>query len=347
MLRIDRSKKELSAMQIRSLSDAGIMERYDLQQIILQNPDVFFAEMKEKLLLVGEEVNPTDVVDNRIDLLAVDKDAASVIIELKRGNNRLHLLQAMTYAAMLSQWQPLGLINNLSSFAHISSEEAKEKIESFIDEELSALNQNQRIILLAEDFDYEVLATAEWLTEKYDMDIRCYQLHLATDSKMEFLSCTCIYPAPELREHAVRRSKRSESSSNWSSWDVALEAVGHQPSKEFFRHEVNSGCEKSLSSRELIYRLDGKRRFYVGARTREQRAYVWQKGRFADDISFWKTRLDTPLEIEPVQDNKSLRFYLTTAKDFTSFKQSLVEELSKIKFLSDEQIENMSAEPAN
>jgi hypothetical protein len=320
-----------------SLGDAGIWERNDLQQLIRKNPQAFFKDMKEEILLIGEELCPTDVVDDRIDLLAVDKNGAAVIIELKRGNNRLHLLQSLTYAAMISDRQPQYLIDTLSSFEHISPEEAKEKVESFLDEELSSLNQKQRIVLLAEDFDYEVLATAEWLTDKYDLDIRCYQLNLATDGKMEFLSCTCIYPAPELRQHAVRRGRHGDS--KWVNWNTALEAIEHLASKEFFRREVEAGCENNLNKRSLVYRLDGKRRFFVAVRTKN--TYVWQKGRFTNDISFWKKRLDSPLEIEPVNDAKSLRFYLTTTNDFKSFKQAIVEELPKIKFLNDDKIEHM------
>jgi len=85
MLRIDRNQKSLTPMTNQSLSEAGLKERYDLQQLIRQNAEAFFTEMGETILLVGEEVCPTDVVDNRIDLLAVDKEAVVVTIEIKRG----------------------------------------------------------------------------------------------------------------------------------------------------------------------------------------------------------------------------------------------------------------------
>jgi hypothetical protein len=49
---------------------------------------------------------------------------------------------------------------------------------------LDAINRSQRIILLAEAFDFEVLVTAEWLTDRYDMDIRCYRL--ALESRKSF-----------------------------------------------------------------------------------------------------------------------------------------------------------------
>ncbi len=337
MLRIDRNQKSLAPMTNQSLGEAGLKERYDLQQLIRQNGNVFFAEMGEKLLLVGEEVCPTDVVNDRIDLLAVDKEAAVVVIEIKRGSNRFHLLQALSYAAMISKWELQQLIDSLSVLGTVPTEEAQEQIEEFLDTDMSALNQQQRIVLLAEAFDFEVLATAEWLSEQYELDIRCYQLKLATDNKLEYLSCTCIYPAPELREHAVRRGRRGKSLKRWSDWETALQKIGNTALKAFFLEEVNSGCENNLNRRTLVYRLDGKRRFFV--RARKQKAYVWQRGRFADDLSFWKKKLSPELEIEPVDEGKCLRFYLATENDFKSLKGFIARELHNMKFLSNDEFE--------
>ena len=126
---------------------------------------------------------------------------------------------------MVSKWEPQQLIDSLSVLSAVPAEETQEQIEEFLDADMSALNQQQRLILLAEAFDFEVLATAEWLGEQYDLDIRCYQLKLATDDKLEYLSCTCIYPAPELREYAKRRSRRGKSRKRWSDWETALATV--------------------------------------------------------------------------------------------------------------------------
>lgn len=339
MLRIDRNQKSLTPMTNQSLSEAGLKERYDLQQLIRQNAEAFFTEMGETLLLIGEEVCPTDVVDNRIDLLSVDKDAAAVIIEIKRGNDRLQLLQALSYTAMVSKWQPQQLIDSLSVLSNVSAEEARDQIEEFLDTDMSALNQRQRVVLLAEAFDFEVLATAEWLSEQYDLDIRCYQLKLATDNRLEYLSCTCIYPAPELREYAKHRSRRGKSRKRWSDWETALATIRNAALKAFFLAEVNSGCESNLNRRTLVYRLNGKRRFFV--RARKDKAYVWQRGRFADDLSFWKKKLSPELEVEQVDKDKCLRFYITAKEDFQRFKQCILNELAQIEFISADDLEDI------
>jgi hypothetical protein len=71
------------------------------------------------------------------------------------------------------------------------------------------MNQRQRIILVAERFDYEVLVAAEWLHEGYDVDISCLRLELAVDDKdgpteSKYLTLTQVYPMKELEEIAVR-----------------------------------------------------------------------------------------------------------------------------------------------
>ena len=81
--------------------------------------------------------------------------------------------------------------------------------------------------------------------------IRCYQLKLATDGKLEYLSCTCIYPAPELREYAERRSRRGKSSKRWSDWETALATVENAALKgdcSSFTEQImfNCFCYKAL-----------------------------------------------------------------------------------------------------
>jgi hypothetical protein len=78
--------------------------------------------------LIGEEVRPADFVDDKIDLLAVDTQGRSVIVELKRGANKLHLLQAITYAAMVSNWPASRIAEEYLKF-HGGA------IESFLDED--------------------------------------------------------------------------------------------------------------------------------------------------------------------------------------------------------------------
>ena len=82
-----------------SSSDEGIKEREDLQRILKQSIDVIAPDT----LVIAEEYGEWEDSQRRIDILAVDRQARLVVIELKRTQNGGHMeLQALRYAAMVS-----------------------------------------------------------------------------------------------------------------------------------------------------------------------------------------------------------------------------------------------------
>ncbi len=332
MLRVDRHTKKLKRLDQRSVPEAGFKERYDIQQMICNSPDAFFAEMGETLLLIGQEVRPADFVEDRIDLISIDQHGAVVVIELKRGTDKLQLLQALTYATMVSKWDRERLIAERVKLAAKSTEEASEEVEQFLLEDIAELNQSQRVVLVAEDYDYEVLATAEWLTENYSMDIRCYRLALSADNESEFLTCTCIYPPPEITQHATRRGRlRGVQPVEYADWEDALKGVD-QAIVEFFRQELSGRqAEAYLRDRALYYRHHGKRRWTVAARP--NRAYVWQTGHFNDDEAFWINQIGSHIELKLVNSGHDVRFYLASAQDFAHFLDAIHNKLTGVEFI--------------
>jgi len=332
VLRIDRNGKSLKLLEQRGFPDVGLQERADIQKMIRTSPTEFFAEMGEKLLLVGEEVCPTDVVDDRIDLLAIDEDGATVIIELKRGSHKLHLLQALGYAATIADWEPEQFSQQRAQMVGKPIGEVDEELDEFLSDSDAVVNDTQRVVLIAEDFDYMVLMTAEWLTENYGVDIRCYRLVLSADGDQEFLNCTCIYPPPELAKAAIRRgSKRTHKSAKWANWDEALETIENKVLVNFFRKEFDRGQDSYLPKRELVYRLHGRRRLAVVAR--KQAAYVWQTGRFEGDIDFWVNLSSRPEDVKPVKGGQNLRFFLSTSEDFAKFEKAITGPFQEVEFL--------------
>jgi hypothetical protein len=329
MLRINRTTKTFQPLDQRLLPDVGIRERSDLQQMIKATPEPFFGELGERLLLVGEELRPTDFVDDRIDLLAVDETGGAVVIELKRGGHKLHLLQAIAYAGMVAKWDSGRFISErarLTGHAHAATEE---EFEEFVGGDVASLNHSQRIILLAESFDYEVLVAAEWLNERFNVDVRCARLSLSTDGANDFLTCSVIFPPPEITEHAVRRgTARTPTSTRWTDWREALSDSDNVALVDFFNRQLANGVHNNLSRRFITVPVSGRGWFRVHAR--KNRAYVWQSGRFQDDVAFWKTRLSPESEVTEVADGGRVRFYLTSEPDFRRFEEACRTELSSV-----------------
>jgi hypothetical protein len=337
MLKIDRSAKKFTRLNHNSLSQVELQERYDIQRMIRQSPAEFFAEIGERLLLVGEEICPADFCDDRIDLLALDSLGSAVVIEIKRGSNRFQLLQALAYAGMIAKWQPERFKNERSTLTNKSPEEIHDEIEEFLAEDAQAIGQAQRIILLAEGYDFEVLVTAEWLNEQYGVDIRCYRLVLSADGTNEYVNCVCIYPPPELTQHAEARGGARggpPKPARWSNWDDALGQVSNQDLVKFYKDELQKGRDNYLRKRSLRYRVQGKIRWTVSAR--QSSAYVWQHGRFSEDVKFWEGKLTESQEVIPVKENTRLRFLLSTSDDFERFRAAVTGALLQIPFLEEE-----------
>ena len=59
MLRLNRVAKTLLHLPERTLSDTGILERHDLQAMILASPEAFLRELREeRVTLLAHEVRP-------------------------------------------------------------------------------------------------------------------------------------------------------------------------------------------------------------------------------------------------------------------------------------------------
>ena len=328
MLKIDRNSKNLTRLQTPTLAESSITERYDLQECIANSPTEFFAEMGEELFLVGTEIMPSKDVQDRIDLLTIDREGKVVVIELKRGSNKLQMLQAISYAGMFGQWDPEDFLTRLD-------EQQQEELESFLDCDTEQINSAQRVILVAESFDFALLMGTQWLCEEYGVDIICCRIAMATDTdgQSEYLACSTVYPPKELVEEARKRGKgkRGARPDKWSDWDVALANISNQDLVAYYKQRLEDNHESYLKKRILRYRLHGKRRWFVAAR--QKQAYVWQQGRFDGDIEFWQGKISQTDSVTPVKDGKCLRMFLKTAGDFTAFHDGATNELQTVSWL--------------
>jgi hypothetical protein len=222
---------------------------------------------------------------------------------------------------MISDWDS-------KKFESQVSETRKVQFKNFIEEhdiEDANLNEFQRVVLIAESFDFEVLKTAEWLTA-LGLNITCYRLQLAQESAegSEYLSVAQVFPPRELADQARRRGSLRSERANKSSSELEqfLLTCGNPEIIDYFNKSLTIRRNKSRSS--LVYPPNGKMRFRV--RPKPGYARVAQLGRFEGDETFWNEHLS---EAHTVINSSGLRFRLYTATDVTTFLDFVENQLAK------------------
>jgi hypothetical protein len=198
-------------------------------------------------------------------------------------------------------------------------------------EDILALNAHQRVLLVAEEYDYQVLATAKWLSEKHEVDIACWQMEFADDTGAEYLSFACVYPPVELADAARIRGRSHDAKPiRFANWEAALEAVKNPAVVAFYNQRLAEKVQNRLRRRMLLFNIGGKNRFWMSARTKH--AYVWQRGRFEGDIQFWRERLGAEARIDPVADGRAVRIFLETTPQFDGFWKAINQEVPNKDF---------------
>lgn len=231
----------------RTTFDAqGIGERRDLQRLLRDHIDVVVQDA----LVIAEEYGTWDDSRRRIDLLAIDRDANPVVIELKRGDGALSELQAIRYAAMVST---LTFEQAVAAYQHYlnergRSQDAREQLLGFLgwDEESDDdFGQAVRLVLVAASFPKELTTSVLWLNDN-GLDITCvraqpYELHgqILVDVQQ-------VIPLPEATEYQIRAREKARKERQ--------DRVG---GRDFTKFDVtvNGQTEFRLAKRQAMYRV--------------------------------------------------------------------------------------------
>jgi len=99
MFRIDRSTNTITKLKEVRFSELGFKERSHLQEWLASEPDA----LGEDLLVIQKEFAGFDDTKERLDLLALDKESALVIIENKLDDSGRDVVwQCLKYASYCS-----------------------------------------------------------------------------------------------------------------------------------------------------------------------------------------------------------------------------------------------------
>ncbi len=208
---------EMTSGAFRPITQASfislqVRERGDLQRLLRSQIEV----LGDDLYVLTEEFGDWEDSRRRIDLLAIDRQANLVVIELKRTNDGGHMeLQAIRYASMVSAMTFERATQIHAEFLpriEIPADEARARILAFLnwdEPEEETFAPDVRVILVSEDFGKELTTAVLWL-RKRDIDIRCIRLRPYEDGEKRLVDVQQIIPLPEAHEYQVHLREKEQ-----------------------------------------------------------------------------------------------------------------------------------------
>jgi hypothetical protein len=205
MYRIDRGANRILPLTVRSFGDLGFQERRHLQEWIAREP----TALGEDLLIIQKEFAGFSDTQERLDLLALDRNGSLVIIENKLDDTGRDVtwqaLKYASYCAALSKNDILRIFQD-----HLACEDpgarAEERLCEFLDKPFEELMLNsgvtQRIILVAARFRKEVTSTVLWLSN-FRLRIQCFKVTPYSMGEDLYMNVEQIIPTREAEEFMI------------------------------------------------------------------------------------------------------------------------------------------------
>lgn len=256
--KINTSENSIEQVKENTFGELSFKEREHLQEWIAKNPE----SLNEELLIVQKEFAGFDDTNERLDLLALDKDGNLVIIENKLDDTGRDVVwQALKYTSYCSTLTTEQIIKIYQSYLNSigSEEDSKELILEFLQIENSSkliLNSNdQRIMFVANNYRKEVTSTVFWLLE-HEIQIQCFKATPFSMSDQLLLNIEQIIPPPDTKELMIsinEKKKEKQKSDTIIESENRLNRFWSQ-FKQFFAD----------SGHEHLDRVSVKPRYYIG-----------------------------------------------------------------------------------
>jgi len=244
-----------------TFAQAGLDERKDLQRLLKNQIEV----IAPGTLVISEEFGEWEDSRRRIDLLALDKDANLVVIELKRTEDGGHMeLQAIRYAAMVSTMTFDKAAEVYAGYLKKTEVEvdARKSMLDFLgweepDEENFA--QDVRIVLVSAEFSKEITTAVMWLNDR-DLDIRCIRIKPYNDNGRSLIDVQQVIPLPEAEEYTIqirekqqRENVSRKSSRDYTRFDVTINGQTHpsQPKRWAMYLIVKHLCNLGITPEQI------------------------------------------------------------------------------------------------
>ena len=205
LYRLNPETREPEQVKEVDFAHLGIKEREHIQEWIDKNPGI----LGEELLIISKEYGGFDGTNERLDLLAVDRDGTLVIIELKRDDSGTDVhWQAIKYASYCRHAEADQIVTLMAQHKNITPEEAKNRLLQHLNsDDFGTLNNDQRVILVSHRFAPEVTSAVLWLNEKALREnlITCIKLTPFRDTRDDslYVQASTIIPIPGTEDFLI------------------------------------------------------------------------------------------------------------------------------------------------
>lgn len=230
-----------------SFRHAQIREREDLQRLLRSQIEVIDRD----LLVIAEEFSQWSDSNRRVDLLALDRAANLVVIELKRTDDGGHMeLQSIRYASMVSAMTFDRAVEVFADYLERigKSDDAEIKILEFLgwdEADEDSFAQDVRIVLVSAEFSREITSAVLWLNQK-GLDIRCVRLKPYQDGNRTLIDVQPLIPLPEAQDFQVRLKEKQQK-----------EQLSRQRNLDYTKYDLKLGDLEfqQLPKRTAIYKI--------------------------------------------------------------------------------------------
>ncbi len=213
MYRIRNDSNSIERVNTVTFSSLGYSERGNLQEWIAQNPTV----LGEELLIIQKEFSGFSDTNERLDLLALDKDGNLAIIENKLDDSGRDVVwQSLKYASYCSQLTKENIIELYQTYLdrNGAQADAEQSILDFleasdIDEIQLNIGNSQRIIMVAANFRKEVTSTALWLLS-FGLKVQCFKVTPYAIGDDTFVSFDQIIPISDASDYMITMAKKTQ-----------------------------------------------------------------------------------------------------------------------------------------
>lgn len=216
MYLIDKEKNRIQTLSKKSFTELGFKERQHLQEWIANKPDA----LGEELLIIQKEFDGFSETNERLDLLALDKDSNIVVIENKLDDTGRDVTwQVLKYASYCSTLTKENIKDIYQNYLDKqgTGEDARANLADFLGKEYDEIELNkgntQRMMLVAANFRKEVTSTVLWLMN-YKLRLQCFKVTPYALNEQLFLNLEQIIPSKDTEEFIISMASKTQDEIN-------------------------------------------------------------------------------------------------------------------------------------